>query len=81
MDAEEYRIKMSEFPNPRTLTLTNLVQHIVASEKLITTYETMAELGQRKEFPGEHNAIIATTKERLSRLYAELKAREEEYES
>lgn len=86
MDAEEFRVKVSELEDPKDLTLTELVRNIVVNERLATTYESIkifaeAVTNRGRDYTAEESCILETAKARLDLLYDELKQRAKRYES
>lgn len=84
MDAEEFKVEMSQVEDPKDLDLVELVRHIVCGEKFITQFETMHELAEdltkkKREFTPEQNCFLETVGERLKLLYVELVQRAERY--
>lgn len=78
MDAEGFKVKMSELENPKDLTLTELVESIAANERLLTTGEVLGKMTRTKPTP-EESCILDSSKGRLKLLYDELKQRAEKY--
>lgn len=80
MDAEEFRLVLLLSPNPRSLKLAGLVNHIVAGERFIKAYEILAEVNRKDEPTPEDSCVLDSAKERLKLLYAELRNRADLYE-
>jgi hypothetical protein len=81
MDAEEFRLRLSVLSKPENLNLVGLVNSIVASEKIITTYKVLADVARKREFSPEESCVLDSARERLKLLYAELRNRANLYEN
>jgi hypothetical protein len=80
MDAEGFKILVSELEKPRTLKLIELVRHIVVNEKLVQVYETLNDLSEAvsnrpRELTPEESCVLEIAKERLKLLYDKLNQR------
>jgi hypothetical protein len=74
MDAEEFRLKALEFPDPSHLDLIELVESIVSSERFLKFHDVLKRLNLRP-LNGEYQCAIETARERLKDLYDELRSR------